>query len=192
MCGIFGVWGHQRAAAITHLGLYSLQRLPIDAVPDVTNIQVQVLTVAPSFGPIDIERNVTFPVESSMSGLPGVTQIRSISRFGLSASVWTHDAELAASLASHLEAGTVWMNHHGTGASDPRVPFGGWKQSGIGNRHGSHGIRRFCRTKAITAPRLPQPKSEPIWFPYSARKRGLIRRLYTFLHARGIRNRLGL
>ena len=66
-------------------GLYSLQGLPIDAVPDVTNVQVQVLTAAPSLAPLEIERQVTFPVETAMSGLPGIVEIRSISRFGLSA-----------------------------------------------------------------------------------------------------------
>jgi cobalt-zinc-cadmium resistance protein CzcA len=60
-------------------------QLPIDAVPDITNVQVQVLTNVPALGPVDVERTITFPVESSMSGLPGVEEIRSVSRFGLSA-----------------------------------------------------------------------------------------------------------
>ncbi len=72
-------------AILIGAGLYSLQRLPIDAVPDVTNVQVQVLTSAPSLAPLEIERQITFPVEVAMSGLPGLTEIRSISRFGLSA-----------------------------------------------------------------------------------------------------------
>ena len=67
------------------LGAQSALRLPIDAVPDITNVQVQVLTKVPALGPVDIERTVTFPIESSMSGMPGVTEIRSVSRFGLSA-----------------------------------------------------------------------------------------------------------
>ena len=71
-------------AVLIGAGLYSLQHLPIDAVPDVTNVQVQVLTAAPSLAPLEIERQITFPVEVSMSGLPGLTEIRSISRFGLS------------------------------------------------------------------------------------------------------------
>lgn len=66
-------------------GIYSLQHLPIDAVPDVTNVQVQVLTAAPSLAPLDIERQITFPIEVAMSGLPDIKEIRSISRFGLSA-----------------------------------------------------------------------------------------------------------
>ena len=67
------------------LGARSALNLPIDAVPDITNVQVQILTKVPALGPVDIERTVTFPVESSMSGIPGVTEIRSVSRFGLSA-----------------------------------------------------------------------------------------------------------
>lgn len=67
------------------LGVRSMQRLPIDAVPDVTNVQVQVLTNAPALGPTEVERIVTIPVETAMSGLPRIEEIRSISRFGLSA-----------------------------------------------------------------------------------------------------------
>jgi cobalt-zinc-cadmium resistance protein CzcA len=66
-------------------GIYSLLRLPIDAVPDVTNVQVQVLTAAPSLAPLEIERQITFPVEVAMSGLPDIEEIRSVSKFGLSA-----------------------------------------------------------------------------------------------------------
>jgi cobalt-zinc-cadmium resistance protein CzcA len=66
-------------------GVFSLSHLPIDAVPDITNVQVQVLTSAPSLAPIDVERQITFPVEVSMGGLPGVAEVRSVSKFGLSA-----------------------------------------------------------------------------------------------------------
>lgn len=59
--------------------------LPIDAVPDVTNVQVQVLTEAPALGPLEIERLVTTPIELVMSGIPGTEEVRSLSRFGLSA-----------------------------------------------------------------------------------------------------------
>ncbi len=72
-------------AVVAVIGVRNMLSLPIDAVPDITNVQVQVLTKAPALGPIDVERMITFPIESSMSGLPGVTQIRSVSRFGLSA-----------------------------------------------------------------------------------------------------------
>src|SRR5581483_5307207 len=71
-------------AIVAAAGIYSLQHLPIDAVPDVTNVQVQVLTAAPSLAPLEVERQITFPVEVAMSGLPDIAEIRSISRFGLS------------------------------------------------------------------------------------------------------------
>ncbi|MCC7540083.1 MAG: efflux RND transporter permease subunit [Deltaproteobacteria bacterium] len=78
------------------LGVRNALRLPIDAVPDVTNLQVQVLTTAPALGPLDVERTLTFPIESAMSGLPGVEQIRSVSRAGLSAVtiVFAEDTDL--------------------------------------------------------------------------------------------------
>ncbi len=66
------------------VGLWAMQVLPIDAVPDITPNQVIVLTNSPGLGPVEVERFITFPVETAMSGLPGVTEIRSISRLGLS------------------------------------------------------------------------------------------------------------
>ena len=65
-------------------GVQSLLRLPIDAVPDVTNIQVQIMADTPGLPPEDVERFITFPVEAAMSGLPNVEEIRSVSKFGLS------------------------------------------------------------------------------------------------------------
>src|SRR5215211_8194312 len=71
-------------AIMAAAGSYSLINLPIDAVPDVTNVQVQVLTGAPNLAPLEIERQITFPVEVAMSGLPNVEEIRSVSKFGIS------------------------------------------------------------------------------------------------------------
>jgi cobalt-zinc-cadmium resistance protein CzcA len=65
-------------------GGYSLMKLPIDAVPDITNNQVQIITTAPSQSALDIERLITFPVEQTMATIPGIHEIRSFSRFGLS------------------------------------------------------------------------------------------------------------
>ena len=65
-------------------GSYSITQLPIDAVPDITNNQVQIITVAPSQSALDIERLVTFPVEQTMATIPNIEEIRSFSRFGLS------------------------------------------------------------------------------------------------------------
>ncbi|MGE3277380.1 MAG: efflux RND transporter permease subunit, partial [Vicinamibacterales bacterium] len=65
-------------------GISSMLRLPVDAVPDVTPNQVLVITQAPGLGPEEVERFISFPVETAMSGLPDITQVRSVSRFGLS------------------------------------------------------------------------------------------------------------
>src|SRR5690606_8423292 len=70
--------------ALVIFGLYESTRLAIDAQPDITNNQVQVITVAPSFGASDIERLVTFPIEQANSNISGIEEIRSFSRFGLS------------------------------------------------------------------------------------------------------------
>ncbi|SOY69414.1 Cation efflux system protein, heavy metal resistance [Cupriavidus taiwanensis] len=66
------------------LGLYSYSRLPIDAVPDITNVQVQINTAAPGYSPLQTEQRITYPVETVMAGLPGLEQTRSLSRYGLS------------------------------------------------------------------------------------------------------------
>ena len=66
------------------LGVWSFQNLPIDAVPDITNVQVQVNTRVKALAPAEIERLVTFPIETAMSGLPGVEEIRSNTNYGLS------------------------------------------------------------------------------------------------------------
>lgn len=73
------------AAGLLAFGIWSMFQLPLDAFPDVTNVQVQVNTQAPGLAAVEVERLVTFPVESVMNGLPGVTQVRSISKTGLSA-----------------------------------------------------------------------------------------------------------
>jgi cobalt-zinc-cadmium resistance protein CzcA len=71
-------------AVMAIAGIYSFQHLPIDAVPDITNNQVQINTVIEGLAPEEIERTITYPVESSMRGIAGVDQVRSITRFGLS------------------------------------------------------------------------------------------------------------
>lgn len=70
--------------ALIAAGVYSMQKLPVDAVPDITNNQVQIVTTSPSLAPQEVEQSITFPVEMAMANLPGVEEIRSVSRFGLS------------------------------------------------------------------------------------------------------------
>ena len=66
------------------LGIYNFQRLPIDAVPDITNVQVQINSEAAGYSPLEAEQQITFPVETAIAGLPGLDYTRSISRYGLS------------------------------------------------------------------------------------------------------------
>jgi cobalt-zinc-cadmium resistance protein CzcA len=70
--------------AVAAFGLYSLKSLPIDAVPDITNVQVQINTTAPALSPTEIEKQVTFPVETALAGIPGLANTRSLSRNGFS------------------------------------------------------------------------------------------------------------
>ncbi len=70
--------------ALALLGGYNYQRLPIDAVPDITNVQVQVNTPAPGYSPLETEQRVTYLVETALAGLPGLVESRSTSRYGLS------------------------------------------------------------------------------------------------------------
>jgi cobalt-zinc-cadmium resistance protein CzcA len=66
------------------IGVWSFQKLPIDATPDITNVQVQINTEAPGFSPLESEQRITFPVETAIAGLPGLQYTRSVSRYGLS------------------------------------------------------------------------------------------------------------
>ena len=72
------------ACVVSIAGVLAFQSLPIDAYPDVTNIQVQVLTEAPGLSPVEVERFITYPLELQMTGLPGLAEIRSLSKFALS------------------------------------------------------------------------------------------------------------
>src|ERR671911_2752431 len=72
------------AALLVGAGLWSATQLPIDAVPDVTNRQVQINTVAPALAPAEVERQITFPLEVALAGMPRLKETRSISQFGLS------------------------------------------------------------------------------------------------------------
>lgn len=69
---------------IVGIGIWSYQKLPIDAVPDITNVQVQINTEAPGYSPLEAEQRVTYPVETALYGLPSLSYTRSLSRYGLS------------------------------------------------------------------------------------------------------------
>jgi cobalt-zinc-cadmium resistance protein CzcA len=88
--------------ALIGAGIYSMTQVPIDAVPDITNNQVQVITQSPNLGTEDIEQFVTYPVEVAMSNLPDVMEIRSVSRFGLSVVTIVFDDDMGTYLPRQL------------------------------------------------------------------------------------------
>src|SRR3990172_5422237 len=71
-------------AAVAALGVHNYRRLPIDAVPDITTVPVQINTEAPGYSPLEAEQRITFPIETAMAGLPRLDHTRSLSRYGLS------------------------------------------------------------------------------------------------------------
>jgi cobalt-zinc-cadmium resistance protein CzcA len=93
-------------------GLWSALNLPIDAVPDITNPQVQINTAVDALAPEEIEKLVTFPIESEMAGLPRMVELRSLSKFGLSQVTMTF--EDGSRSVSHAPA------RHGTAARGSR------------------------------------------------------------------------
>tara|TARA_R110002012_G_scaffold269367_1_gene453472 strand:+ start:6168 stop:10505 length:4338 start_codon:yes stop_codon:yes gene_type:complete len=88
--------------ALIGAGIYSMTQVPIDAVPDITNNQVQVITQSPNLGTEDIEQFVTYPVEVAMSNLPNIKEIRSVSRFGLSVVTVVFDDDMGTYLPRQL------------------------------------------------------------------------------------------
>ncbi len=114
------------------------------------------------------------------------------SRYGLSASVMSKDTKRAEGVARRLEVGATNIDDVLTNYFLHDLPMGGWKSSGVGFRHGgAYGIKRFCRTEAIVAPRFPQGKRDPLWFPHKRRDRRLVARLFRIINGRGLHGRFG-
>lgn len=112
------------------------------------------------------------------------------SNYGLSASVWTRDRARGEQIARRLDVGAVNVNDMFANAFAIPLPQGGWKESGVGARlGGAHGIRKYCRPQAVTATRLT-PRSELLWYPYTARKGTLVLRLLRLLLAHDWSRRL--
>lgn len=111
------------------------------------------------------------------------------SPYGLSASVWTGDAERALRVSARIEAGAVNLNNALVNLFQFAIPQGGWKQSGIGSRFGgAAGVLKFCRTQAVVADRVTM--REPYWLPNSPRKGRLIARGARLLGANDWRRKL--
>ena len=106
--------------------------------------------------------------------------------------MFSGDAKRAEAVAKRIEAGSINVNDSMVNYFAVEVPMGGWKNSGIGYRHGAYGIQKFVRSSSIVSPKGPVAKNELTWFPYTPRKRRLLQRMFRALNARGLRNRLGL
>jgi len=112
------------------------------------------------------------------------------SRYGLSGSVFG-EKERAERVARRVECGAVNVNDVLVNYLATDVPMGGWKQSGIGYRHGEPGIKKYCRTESVVITRFGG-KREPSWYPYTKGRRGLVGRIAQAFNARDLKRRLGM
>ncbi|HEX8959102.1 MAG TPA: aldehyde dehydrogenase family protein, partial [Solirubrobacterales bacterium] len=112
------------------------------------------------------------------------------SRYGLSGCVFGERGR-AERVARRIECGAVNVNDVLVNYLAAAVPMGGWKQSGIGYRHGEVGIRKYCRAESLVITRFGG-KREPAWYPYTKGRRRLVGRVARAFMARDWRRRLGL
>jgi acyl-CoA reductase-like NAD-dependent aldehyde dehydrogenase len=105
-------------------------------------------------------------------------------RYGLNSSVWTRDIPKGEEIANRIEAGSTCVNDANTNYAAADLPFGGWKESGIGVRHGAPGIRKYAKSHSVLVTRLG-PKKELHQFPYSKRTSKMLDRLMVLMHGRG-------
>jgi acyl-CoA reductase-like NAD-dependent aldehyde dehydrogenase len=102
------------------------------------------------------------------------------SRYGLNANIWTRNKHKGTELAKAIESGCAVVNDCLVSYGVTESPFGGAKDSGIGRVNGEMGLRSYCHVQSIVIDRLGW-KSEPLWYPYSIRKLGRMRRMMRFL-----------
>jgi acyl-CoA reductase-like NAD-dependent aldehyde dehydrogenase len=116
-------------------------------------------------------------------------QLANDTRYGLSGYVFGRTSE-AERVARRLEVGAACVNDVLVNFLASDVPMGGWKESGIGFRHGEYGIKKFVRPESLVITRFGR-KREPLYFPYTPERRTRLRRITTFFNARDWRRRLG-
>ena len=146
----------------------------------------------------DVDHSMTVMRDESFGPVVGVMRVRDAdeavrlandSRYGLSASVFGSKRQ-AEAVARRLEVGTANVNDVLVGFLATDVPMGGWKDSGIGFRHGEYGIKKFVRPESLVISRLGG-KREPLYFPYTDERRQKLVKLTRFFTARDWRRRLG-
>jgi acyl-CoA reductase-like NAD-dependent aldehyde dehydrogenase len=148
---------------------------------------------------VDVDHTMKVMRDETFGPVVGVMKVRdeeealrlaNDTRYGLSGSVFG-ERDHAERVARRVECGAVNVNDVLINYFASDVPMGGWKESGIGYRHGAPGIKKFCRTESLVVTRFAG-KREPTWYPYTRSRRGLISRLTRALYARDWRRRLGL
>ena len=148
---------------------------------------------------VDVDHSMKVMREETFGPVVGVMKVRDSEEalrlandtpYGLSGSVFGA-TDRAEQVARRTECGAVSINDVSANLLALGVPMGGWKQSGLGARHGEHGIRKYCRAEALVITRFGG-KREPTWHPYSKSRRGLIARIGRAFSARDWRRRLGL
>ncbi len=106
------------------------------------------------------------------------------SPYGLSASVWTKDAAKGERLARRIEAGVVTVNDAQVNYVALELPMGGWKQSGLGTRHGVDGIRKYTKTQTVLVTSFAPMKKDLHMMPYTSRRTGFVKRLLKLFYGR--------
>jgi acyl-CoA reductase-like NAD-dependent aldehyde dehydrogenase len=148
---------------------------------------------------VDVDHSMKVMRDETFGPVVGVMKVRdeeealrlaNDTRYGLSGSVFG-ERDHAERVARRVECGAVNVNDVLINYFASDVPMGGWKESGIGYRHGAQGIKKFCRTESLVITRFAG-KREPTWYPYTRGRRGLVSRLSRFIYARDWRRRLGL
>src|SRR4051812_48536345 len=145
---------------------------------------------------VDVDHSMTAMTEETFGPTLPIMKVESAdeavrlandSPFGLSASVWTKDAARGEEVARRVEAGAGCVNDASLNYVALELPMGGWKDSGMGHRHGAGGIRKYARQQSLLITRLA-PKKDLHMFPYKARTTGLIAKSLKLLYGRGKRD----
>ena len=148
---------------------------------------------------VDVDHSMKVMRDETFGPVVGVMKVRDAdeavqlandTRYGLSGAVFG-EREHAEQVARRVECGAINVNDVLVNYFATDVPMGGWKQSGIGSRHGEPGIKKYCRSESLVITRFGG-KREPGWFPYTKSRRRLIAPLVRFMNARDWRRRLGL
>jgi acyl-CoA reductase-like NAD-dependent aldehyde dehydrogenase len=148
---------------------------------------------------VDVDHSMKVMRDETFGPVVGVMKVRDAeealrlandSRYGLSGSVFGQ-RERAEQVARRVECGAINVNDVLVNYFASDVPMGGWKQSGIGTRHGEYGIKKFCRSESLVITRFAG-KREPTWYPYTKSRRRIVDWIAQAVNARGLKRRLGM